>query len=225
MYQLHEAQEGVVPRPRAHGLSSRFLPFAAAAALAPALLATTSATAFAFGTTVACSPRVEAKPFAAWGDTAQYFRVPNGGFEYGSVAWALSGGAAVVPGNEPYQVAGAADSHSLRLPPGSAAESRTICVSSGEDTIRLFVNNAHVPGSILHVDVVARNPTTGALGYAAFDVNGDVPSSAWAPTMRLTIPKMFDASGTQEITLRFTLRGAPATWLIDDVYVDPFKSW
>ena len=30
--------------------------------------------------------------------------------------------------------------------------------------------------------------------------------------------------GTQKLTLVFTTRGAPATWNIDDVYVDPFKS-
>jgi len=151
--------------------------------------------------------------------------VPNGGFEIGATNWALSGGAAVVDGNETYLVGGTADSHSLRLPPGSAAESRTFCVSVGEDVVRLFVNNPHVPGAILHVEAIARNPVSGAVGYAAFDVNGDVPSESWAPTMRLGIPRLFDGTGTQELTLLFTLRGTRATWGIDDVYVDPFKSW
>jgi hypothetical protein len=36
---------------------------------------------------------------------------------------------------------------------------------------------------------------------------------------------MFNSCGTEEMTLRFTLRGVAATWAIDDVFIDPFKSW
>jgi hypothetical protein len=36
---------------------------------------------------------------------------------------------------------------------------------------------------------------------------------------------MFSGNGTEELTLRFTLRGTSATWGIDDVYIDPFKSY
>lgn len=197
----------------------------AAAALAAAALGAGAQTVMAFGTPVACTSRSEAPVFAPWGDTASYFLVPNGGFENGSTNWLLTGGAAVVTGNETYKVGGASDSYSLRMPPGASAESRTICVSVGEDTIRLFVNNRHVSGAILHVDAIAQNPANGAIGTASFDVNGDVPSAAWAPTMRLNIPRLFSGNGTETLTLRFTLRGAAATWNIDDVYVDPFKSW
>jgi hypothetical protein len=30
--------------------------------------------------------------------------------------------------------------------------------------------------------------------------------------------------GTEKLTLVFSTKGAPATWGIDDVFVDPFKS-
>jgi hypothetical protein len=225
MYQPCGACDGGILGPRARGGSSRLLPWLAAGALALTALGAAATPAFAFGSPVACAARPEAQVFAAWGDTAGYFLVPNGDFESGTSEWALSGGAVVVAENEPYQVAGDKDSHSLQLPPGSAAESRTVCVSTGQDSIRLFVRNSHVPGSILHVDAIARNPATGAYGYAAFDVNGDVPSDLWSPTIRLSVPRMFDANGTEELTLYFTLRGTRATWGIDDVYVDPFKSW
>jgi hypothetical protein len=225
MNQPCESGEGGILGPRSRGGRSRLLPVLAAAVLALTAVGAVSTPALAYGPTLACSARTEVTPFAPWGDTANYFLVPNGGFEDGSQNWALAGGAGVVAVNQTYNVAGAADSHSLLLPPGSSAESRTFCVSTGEDVVRLFVNNPHVPGSILHVDAIARNPTTGAYGWAAFDVNGDVPSESWAPTMRLAIPRMFDGTGTQELTLVFTLRGTRATWGIDDVYVDPFKSW
>jgi hypothetical protein len=225
MNQPYGAREGGILGSLACGRSKRLLPFLAAGALALTSLGAAPLPALAFGSTVVCGGRVEAAVFAPWGDGATYFLVPNGDFEAGARDWALSGGASVVWGNEPFKVDGAADSHSLRLPPGSSAESRTICVSQGEDAIRLFVNNRHVRGAILHVEAIARNPTTGSYGYAAFDVNGDVPSKSWAPTMRLSIPRMFDGSGVEELTLRFTLRGTPATWGIDDVYVDPYKSW
>jgi hypothetical protein len=179
----------------------------------------------AYGNPLPCGARSEAPAFAAWGDKGSYFRISNGGFENGSADWALSGAATIAKGNEWYRVSGASDSHSLRLAPGGVAESRTLCVAQGEETVRLFVANYHVPGSILHVDAMVRNPATGQLGWAAFDVNGDVPSAFWSPTMKLSIPRMFGGSGTEELTLTFSVRGAPAYWFIDDVYIDPFKSW
>ncbi len=184
-----------------------------------------ASTAMAATPTLACVARSEAPVFARWGDQASYFLVSNGGFENGSTDWTLSGGAKVVKGNETFLVGKASDGHSLSIPPGGAAATRPMCVSKGEDTIRLFVNNSHVSGAILHVDAVVVNPDNGAVGTTAFDVNGDVPSSSWAPTMQLKIPSLFGSSGTEQLTLSFSLRGTKATWGLDDVYVDPFKSW
>jgi hypothetical protein len=224
MNQPYGACEGD-SRPRARVGTSRLLRCLTAGALALTALGAVASPALAYGPTVPCVARPESQVFAPWGDWAGYFLVPNGDFENGTSDWALSGGAAVVAENEPYQVGADADSYSLQLPPGSAAESRTVCVSTGQDAIRLFVRNSHVPGSILHVDAIARNLTTGAYGYMAFDVNGDVPSDLWSPSMKLGLPRMFDGTGTEELTLYFSLRGTRATWGIDDVYVDPFKSW
>jgi hypothetical protein len=43
--------------------------------------------------------------------------------------------------------------------------------------------------------------------------------------MRLGIPNLLGGTGTQELTLTFSTRGAATTWYVDDVYVDPFKSY
>jgi hypothetical protein len=196
-----------------------------AGALAVVTVGTGATTALAAAPTLSCAARSQATVFAPWGDNASYFLVSNGGFENGSTDWTLSGGAKVVNGNESYFVGSASDGHSLSITPNGAAETRPMCVSRGEDTIRLFVNNSHTSGAILHVDAVVVNPDTGAVGTTAFDVNGDVPSSAWAPTIQLKIPNLLGGSGTEQLTLRFTTRGTKATWGVDDVYIDPFKSW
>ena len=191
---------------------------------AGALTGLTAAPASAYGTTVPCSTRSESSVFSRWSDASMYFLMPNGGFESGTTDWQLAGGASVVTGNETWKVRSTTDNYSLRIPYGATAESRTICVSKGEDVIRLFAKNPGVPGSILHVEVIVRNPVTGAVAQTAFDVNGDAAPLGWAPTMRLGIAQQWSASGNQELTFVFSTRGTAATWQIDDVYVDPFRS-
>jgi len=217
--------------PRNSGRLAGIPQILAVGALALVALGTGAQTTLAGGTPVSnstalsCTSRSQSAVFAPWGDKAPYFLVSNGGFENGSTDWSLTGGANVVDGNETFDVGRASDGHSLSLPPGAAAQTRPFCVSKGEDTVRLFVNNSHTAGAILHVDAIVVNPDNGAVGTTAFDVNGDVPSSPWMPTMQLKIPNLFSGNGTEQLTLRFTLRGTQATWNIDDVYVDPFKSW
>lgn len=208
---------GVVRRLAAASLTSLTLASAVLTVAAPA--------AMAYGPALSCTGRTEAKVFAPWADNASYFRVSNGGFEGNGTDWALAGGATIVAGNEGWKVGGVTDGKSLKIPAGASAESRTLCVSMGEDSIRLFAYNAKVSGSILHVEAVVRNPTTGQVAQTAFDVNGDASPAGWAPTMRLGIPNLLGGTGTQELTLTFSTRGSATTWYVDDVYVDPFKSY
>jgi hypothetical protein len=205
-------------------MTSRLMQVAGASALVAAMLGVAAPSALAFGTPIPCTGRSEKPVFAQWGDPFNYFTVSNGGFESGTTEWALAGGAGVVSGNEPHFVGGTNHSKSLRIPAGATAESRDMCVSRGEDTIRLFVKNAKVAGSILHVEAIVRG-SNGQIAQTAFDVNGDAAPKGWAPTMRLGIPNLLGGTGTQTLTLRFTTRGTAATWSIDDVYVDPYKSY
>jgi hypothetical protein len=222
----HDEDEGTVSRPSSGPSRTRSLMIraAGAAVLGGVLLTAQVGQVFGYGTPLACTGRSEAKIFSSWGDSANYFRVSNGGFESGTTDWKLSGGAVVVSGNEPWKVGGSTDARSLKIPAGATAESRTLCVSRGEDVIRLFVKNAKVPGSILHVEAIVRS-STGQIAQTAFDVNGDAAPLGWSPTMQLRIPNLLGGSGTQELTLLFTTRGTSATWQIDDVYVDPYKSY
>ncbi len=193
-----------------------------------------SASAATTQTSVApCTTRTDTTPFARWGDDANYFPVPNGDFANGSTDWDLSGGASVVNGGEPYGVV-PGDSHSLMIPSGSQAVSETMCVAMGEEDIRMFVDNPGVKGSTLHVEAFVNNPLTGLTLETALNVNSDTVSTGWGPTPIELIPNLLSAVDVapsllggilaQNLTLVFTTQGTPATWNIDDVFVDPFKS-
>jgi len=177
------------------------------------------------GVLPSCAARPTTTPFAPWGDTSSYFLMPGGGFEAGSSGWTLAGGPAVVAGNETSFVYAPTDKHSLALPTGSTVGSPTVCVAMGENTIRMFVKNSGVVGSDLHIQAFVQNPLTGLVLSTGFDIKGTAGTTGWTPTGRLLIPNLLGGVlGTQNLTLVFTTTGKPATWNVDDVFVDPFKS-
>jgi hypothetical protein len=179
--------------------------------------------AFAFGSTLPCTSRDTSAAFSRWLDPAQYFLASNGGFEQDSKDWDLSDGAAVVSGNESYQIAGPADSHSLVLSNGSTAESRTACITQGVPTVRVFVKAPPVLGATLRIDATVRNPTTGVSLRTSYLVLGGLAPSGWAPTPEIVLANVVGGVLPEDLTLRFTAGGTPATWGVDDVYVDPYK--
>ena len=82
----------------------------------PAFLAAPAAQA-----DMGCGSSPLSQPFLSWGDPSQYELAPGGDFE--SSAWTLAGGAAQVPGSDPYALTGTLGSSSLGLPQGATAES------------------------------------------------------------------------------------------------------
>ena len=172
-----------------------------------------------------CSGQSLTHPFLPWLDLAYYTPAPNGGLESGASAWSLSGGAAIVPGNEPFYVTADGDSHSLALPSGSSATTSTTCVQTLDPTMRFFVTNSGSPLSLLEVDVLYTD---------LFGVRRTTPIALLAGTARWvpTLPTAFLANllypplltdGKVDVAFRFTPLGSWSGWRIDDVYVDPFK--
>ena len=92
--------------------------------------------------------------FASWGDQSAYALLPNGSFENGGTSWALSGGAKVVAGNEPFYVNSRRDSHSLLLPAGSSAYSATMCFALGDWHLRFLMRNVGSQTGSLRVTVI-----------------------------------------------------------------------
>jgi hypothetical protein len=168
-----------------------------------------------------CDPTA-AQVFAPWKDSSSYASLFNGGFEGGSTGWALSGGARVVSGNEPFFVESSRDSHSLLLPEGSSAMSGTVCFATGDWHMRLFAKNVGSRTGSLHVQVVVPS----LLGLLSVLDGGTISGDGvWAPSPRLSLLlcNVTGLLGTRAVAFRFTPVGRGAAFQIDDVYLDPWK--
>ena len=182
-----------------------------------ALAVAVSALALAPGAqaAVSCDGRELSKPFAPWLDYADYVIAPGGDFESGAAGWKLSGGAAVVSGNEPWRVGGAGHERSLSLPRGASATSPSFCAGLDYPTIRIFSKGGGLLG-LIAVDVVY----TDGVGLLRSQSLGLVlPSGSWRPSLpMLTLSGLPLLTGS-ELSLRF--RAVGGSFTIDDVYVDP----
>ena len=191
----------------------------AAFALAPTAKA--KAAVIGGGPASYCDP-TSSQVFSRFGDSSNYARMLNGGFENGSTAWVLSGGARVVSGNEPYYLSGnTGDSHSLLLPAGSSAYSGTVCFALGDWHLRLMMKRLSASGG-LRVQVIVPS----ILGILTILDGGTVSgSTSWAPSPRLQLllSNVISILGTRAVAFRFTPVGAGASYQIDDVYLDPWK--
>jgi hypothetical protein len=170
-----------------------------------------------------CAAQPTSRPFLPWLDIATYQKAPDGGFEAGAKGWDLDGGAATVAGNESFHVGGAADDASLRIPAGGAATSPVFCVGLEHPTVRLFAKR--VGGSLLsslRVDVQFED----ALGKRhSLPVGLVLGGSNWAPSLpMLMVANLLPLLPGEHtpVTLRLVPQGG-ASWLVDDVYVDPYK--
>ena len=169
-----------------------------------------------------CPAAGASQPFLPWGDQAHYVLTPDGGLEHGGGDWSLDGGAAVVDGNESFQVGGAGDSRALSLPDGSRATTARACIGLDSPTIRFFARNAGDPDASLRVSVVV-DTLLGPLTLPIGSVDG---ADSWHPTPAYLLIANLTAlpivtGGTASIRLRFTPQGGD--WRLDDVYVDPWK--
>jgi len=173
-----------------------------------------------------CEDAVLTQPFLPWLDPINYKLVPDGGFENGAAGWQLTGGAAVVDGNEPWRVRDAADGKSLSLPAGATATSRATCAGLDHLVMRFFAKRGSTSllGSLtssLGVEVLYEDGT-GA--KRALPLVSLTLGSSWSPG--LPVPVVANLlpllPGEQTpLAFRFTARGA--SFRIDDVYLDPSR--
>lgn len=191
---------------------------------AMALMVTPTAQAGLIRTEQASGCNDPSQVFAPWGDTAYYGLVPGGSFEKDGPSWALSGGAAVVQGNEPFYVRDDRDRRSLYLPAGSAALSPTVCFGLGDWHSRFFVRNVGSARGSLKVDIVVHS----LLGLVSILDGGSMDASgSWAPSPRvgLTLTNVCSLLGVRSISFRLRAVGSGAAFQVDDVYLDPWKDY
>jgi hypothetical protein len=192
----------------------------AIAAVAAAALVAAPASAAPAAAAAGCPAVPTVRPFAPWGDVADYQLAPNGGLEAGATTWNLAGGATVVEGNEPFKVGRASDHRSLELPARASATTAPICIGVEHRTMRFFDTSARTGTVTVEALYTTRDgkPASVALGT----VRG---TGTWAPTDALPMRVNELAGGfgnAMSVRLRFTASGAVAS-RIDDVYVDPYR--
>lgn len=157
-------------------------------------------------------------PFAQFGDSASYARVPGGSFESGAPGWSLTQ-AAVTSGNESYKVAGG--SHSLAIQPDGTAVSPTICVSTATPTFRFFARQTSGSWGVLNV-ILQWTDASGAVHDTTVGALSSGTSWQASPKMLLgsALP-LWQAGQTLNVQLVFEPIQSGGAWAIDDVYVDP----
>jgi hypothetical protein len=177
-----------------------------------------AATAQADGVASRCSGRVIEQPFAQFGDLADYFLAPDGDLSAGGAGWTLDGGI-VVAENEPFWVHGGDTPASVWLDRGASATSPAICVTLDDPTMRFFARSTGGPVGRLAVDVLYTDADGAPQELRIGTIKGD-ETQDWTPVTPLAI-----VANTIEmdVQFRFTAVGPGSEWLIDDVYVDPYK--
>lgn len=157
-----------------------------------------------------------AQPFLPFGDAAAYTAAVNGGFELGTTGWDVSGAAAVVSGNEPWQVAGAG-TQSLELRDGAKAAGSFVCPALTKPAVRFFARNLGARKAGLRIELLYRD----AAGVNAVATTGNlVAGAAWGvtPAIGFTLP-----AGSTITGIRLAPQGVGGIWQVDDVYVDPYR--
>jgi hypothetical protein len=156
------------------------------------------------------------------GDTSNYVLAPGGSFESGAPGWTLGRGAGVVSGNEPWKVNGRGDGHSLYIPSGSYAITPPMCFAAGDWHMRFFAASSSSRTSSLQVRVRVKS----LLGVLSILDGGKIATnSTWQPSPRLAL-LLTNVTGilcTDSVSFQFVPSDS-ASWRIDDVYLDPWKS-
>jgi hypothetical protein len=165
-----------------------------------------------------CEGRVIEQPFTPWEDTLDYFLAPDGDFSAGGLGWDLAG-AEIVADNEPWFVHGGDTPAAVRMESGASATSPTICVGEDDPTMRFFARSVGDPTGTLDVEVLYTDADGIPQALTIGTITGD-SAAEWTPVAPLAI-----TANTYEMTVsfRFTAQGTGSTWLVDDVYIDPYR--
>jgi hypothetical protein len=160
----------------------------------------------------------DAPVFAPWADASQYYFAPNGGFESGASGWSFTGGAAVVSGNESYDVHSSGDDQSALIPAGGSA-STTVCYGLLYPSVRFFAQSVGDQPATIDVRVQTKSllGLVSTLDGGTFQV-----SNGWQPSPKLStlLSAIAAPLGMKAMSLQITVVSGTAQ--IDDLYVDPF---
>jgi hypothetical protein len=172
----------------------------------------------------ACPTTPVSKPFQRFGDYADYSLVQNGHFESGTAGWSLNG-ASVAYENESYKVRSASDTKSLRIESHGKAISPTFCVGEEHPHFRFFARRANGTWGVLYAWVRWTDDDGRVREMMSGSPSGDV-FRWWTPSNPLVLGSalpLAEHGGTMQVQLVFDPDNWGGDWLIDDVYIDPYR--
>jgi hypothetical protein len=166
-------------------------------------------------------PAISGSPLlSSFGDFTDYVPVPGGTFEGDTTGWSFNN-AAVVSGNEPWNVVSPTDSNSLNINAGGSAVSPTFCVDNTMPTFRFFANSAN-DGRRSGLKVAVRwTLPDGTSGHIPVTTLSADAYSSWQLTRVLPLGSVLSPGQTVNVQLVFTA-GSGSAWQIDDVLLDPY---
>ena len=171
-----------------------------------------------------CAGQALSTPFVRFGDSADYTLLPGGTFELGAPGWVLENEARIVAANSSFAATGPGRK-ALSVPKGSKVTTRALCITEFHPTLRFFAMAKGSSRARLLVEVLYED-----LGGSvnAMPIAYLKPSSTWQPTivvrLHVNLRAAVAASRTAAVAFRLTGEEDTATWLIDDMFVDPFLS-
>jgi hypothetical protein len=167
-----------------------------------------------------CPPVPSTPAFAPFGDPAGYTLAPGGSFE-NSLRWLATGQPTLVEGNEPFMLSGHG-SRSVRLRGRDAIVSPPICVDALRPTMR-FVTRALDAESRLVLEVLWYD--AGAIRRKVLEEHPADGWREWAPSKVVPLGAALptDEGEVHQVLLRFSLKDGAGEWLVDDVFIDPYR--
>lgn len=160
------------------------------------------------------------RAFGPWGDDADYAEMPGGSFEDG-LTWTQTGSPELVAAGNPLEVNGVS-STAVLLRAADSITSPSICIDETYPTLR-FVLRGMDPSSKLKLDVLWTGEN-GRPEQTRLDDHDAKQYGAWGLSrivrLRDAVPR---GEAVRDIRLRFSVKGATGAWLLDDVYIDPFR--
>jgi hypothetical protein len=173
---------------------------------------------------VPCNDRTIEHPFTAWDDNADYFLIKQGNLAGDAIYDWNFGGGELVAENNPDSLH-PEEASSLSLGEGDSAQSPTTCVTVNDPTMRFFVRNTGAETGTLNVEAVYLDENYEEHTYSLGTLTSEDAGDEWTPSpvLELAAPlvELLDDNETP-VTFRFTAAGEGSSWLVDDVYVDPY---
>ena len=185
------------------------------------LTATFAAPAAAYERGGECPSVTTFRPFSPWGDQREYVRIPGGSFDDDDFAWTGSGAARVVPADNPFQL-GSRGIGSALLSSGDSLTSPAICIDRSYPHLR-FVARALAGPAKLGLAVTWED-ARGNEKETVLDAQDAKQYRGWGVSrmvrLRDALPRHEEI---RDVHVRFFVDRKAGTWLVDDVFIDPYK--